>query len=217
MPFSDASAHVYLAEAIRARIEPGDAPTVLDCGTGCGMTAKVAKGVCPEARITGLEIFAPYVVDDAQREMQRSKWGLHHHLYESMVIGQLADFRSYLLEAEYRFVRGIRGVPHKPQRFDFVIFGDSLEHVTEEEAVEAMVSAKRVARVAVIVCLPLEYIDGEGFRHWVPQGEVYGNPHEAHLKHWKREELEDLGLVHAGDGEIASVFVYDCQKELARL
>ena len=193
MPFSDPTAHPILRDAIAERAAPGD--TFLDCGVGCGITGRIIREACDGATITGLEVYAPYVTSDKLRIMQRDQWGLYHELYDSMVLGPEGEMCTWL--------DGTRSQQH-----DFVIFGDSLEHVTEAEAEEALADARAIARKAVLVTTPLKYLR-DGVWYWVGQTEAFGNAHEAHLKHWQRHELEALGLTFLGSGEKASVFVWD--------
>jgi len=142
--------------------------------------------------LTGLEIFAPYVLVDEFRDLQRSNWGIYHGLYESMIIGPIADFRKALPRIDN-------------VSYDIVVFGDSIEHVEEADAARAIIEARRIARHAVIVTTPLMH-ERAGMTYCVPQSSQFGNDAEAHLKYWRREELEALGLVHVGTGELSSCF-----------
>lgn len=65
---------------------------------------------------------------------------------------------------------------------DLYIFGDVLEHMPRDEAITLWERARAVAGVLVINLPVLDY----------PQGEVGGNPYEAHLHQW------DMGSVLAG-------------------
>lgn len=196
MPFSDAACHPILAEAILERLEPGGDYSFLDCGVGCGLTGKIIKRVCPEANLVGLEIYAPYVTNDKLRKIQEEKWGLYHDRYDSLLLGGAGDFRRFLdMQAE------IGG------EWEFVVFGASLEHVKAEEAEEAIEHAKKIAD-HVLVTLPLAFYVG-GQLHGVPQGEVFGNPREAHLKHWHLHEVEALGFNLIGKGGVSSCLAWD--------
>lgn len=71
---------------------------------------------------------------------------------------------------------------------DVVILGDVLEHLAHPQALILWARARQAARTAVFLSLPIvEY----------PQGEVDGNPNEAHLHTWSHESvLADLdGIV----------------------
>lgn len=63
---------------------------------------------------------------------------------------------------------------------DVVILGDVLEHLVHQQALTLWARARRASRAAVFLSLPIvEY----------PQGEVDGNPHEAHLHTWSHESV----------------------------
>lgn len=62
--------------------------------------------------------------------------------------------------------------------YDLVLMIDVLEHFSEEDGLEALGKALTIGKTA-LVSTPLGY----------PQGEVYGNKHEAHLSEWPHEKL----------------------------
>ena len=97
----------------------------------------------PDAKWTGIEIYEPYV----------ERFDLNN-LYEKVII---ADAR------EYDF--GELG------RFDAVVAGDVLEHMTAEDAKSLLEKLKALSST-VIVSIPIGHF---------PQGEWEGNPHEAHV------------------------------------
>ena len=69
---------------------------------------------------------------------------------------------------------------HSNFSYDVVIFGDVLEHMTKEEAVEIWGKLKGEARYAII---SIPVCD-------CPQGHVHGNPYEEHIKDdWTHEEV----------------------------
>jgi trans-aconitate methyltransferase len=63
---------------------------------------------------------------------------------------------------------------------DVVILGDVIEHLPHADAVTLWARARRAARLAVFAALPVV--------EW-PQGEVDGNPHEAHLHTWSHADV----------------------------
>nr|WTC12550.1 class I SAM-dependent methyltransferase [Streptomyces anthocyanicus] len=71
---------------------------------------------------------------------------------------------------------------------DLVIFGDVLEHVERDDAVVLLERTVAVGAWNILVSVPI--VDS-------PQGEVDGNPHEAHLHQW---EPDDMDAVMAGLG-----------------
>ncbi|MET9953513.1 class I SAM-dependent methyltransferase [Streptomyces sp. NPDC006339] len=69
-----------------------------------------------------------------------------------------------------------------PQEPFTVLLGDVVEHLPEADARELLAGLKRRAE-HVMVSVPIVHIE---------QGPVGGNPHEAHLKHWSYEEMDEL-------------------------
>lgn len=65
-------------------------------------------------------------------------------------------------------------------KYDLVILGDVLEHMTRDDAVELWSKISSSARAAII-SIPIIYL---------PQGEEEGNPYETHVKpDWTHEEV----------------------------
>jgi hypothetical protein len=77
---------------------------------------------------------------------------------------------------------------------DLVIFGDVLEHVERDDAVVLLQRAEAAGAWNILVSLPI--VDS-------PQGEVDGNPHEAHLHQW---DADDMDQVLAGLGGRVETF-----------
>ncbi|WP_394436272.1 methyltransferase domain-containing protein [Streptomyces sp. SGAir0957] len=71
---------------------------------------------------------------------------------------------------------------------DLVIFGDVLEHVERDDAVALLERTVAAGAWNILVSLPI--VDS-------PQGEVDGNPHEAHVHQW---DADDMDAVIAGLG-----------------
>ncbi|NED75385.1 class I SAM-dependent methyltransferase [Streptomyces sp. SID9944] len=71
---------------------------------------------------------------------------------------------------------------------DLLIFGDVLEHVERDDAVTLLQRAEVAGAWNILVSLPI--VDS-------PQGEVDGNPHEAHVHQW---DADDMDAVLAGLG-----------------
>jgi hypothetical protein len=71
---------------------------------------------------------------------------------------------------------------------DLVLFGDVLEHVERDDAVALLQRAEAAGAWNILVSVPIvESV----------QGEVDGNPHEAHLHQW---DPDDMDAVLAGLG-----------------
>jgi hypothetical protein len=66
---------------------------------------------------------------------------------------------------------------------DLVIFGDVLEHMPREDAVALLAKAEAAGAWNILVSLPIVE---------APQGEVDGNPHEAHVHHWDADDMDGV-------------------------
>ena len=73
-------------------------------------------------------------------------------------------------------------------KYDSIIMGDVLEHVTYKEAVKLL---DRIQRSDLFVIIPISHCISSAYA---------GNPHELHLHQWTHEEMEALGfnLLHRG-------------------
>ena len=85
---------------------------------------------------------------------------------------------------------------------DLVIFGDILEHVERDDAVALLQRAEAVGAWNILVSVPIvESI----------QGEVDGNPHEAHLHQWDADDMDQVlaslgGRVESNRGSTLGVW-----------
>ncbi len=110
------------------------------------------------------------------------------------------------LTAKYRhiLIHDVRTVGDLlPTRYDLVIFGDVLEHMTPTEAADVWDWAPTVADRG-LVSLPLD--------HWPQHAEHGGNPHEAH----DEEHLTGRDLLAGALGPFEDVWVYDQTATFAR-
>lgn len=64
---------------------------------------------------------------------------------------------------------------------DLVILGDVLEHVERDDAVALLERTVAAGAWNILVSVPI--VDS-------PQGEVDGNPHEAHLHQWDADDMD---------------------------
>ncbi|KDN83461.1 class I SAM-dependent methyltransferase [Kitasatospora cheerisanensis] len=79
---------------------------------------------------------------------------------------------------------------------DLVIAGDVLEHMPRADAVQLLQRIAAAGARHILVSLPIVPS---------PQGEVDGNPHEAHLHDWQPDDMDQVlaalgGTVHTRHG-----------------
>lgn len=91
---------------------------------------------------------------------------------------------------------------HDNFNYDLVIFGDILEHMTKEEALDVWELASRSAKHAVIAIPIIHY----------HQHAINGNPYEEHVKEdWSHQEVLDTfpHIVDSWQGEITGAYWAD--------
>ena len=132
--------------------------TALDVGAGQGTYADILKGHL--AMIDGIEVWTDYIVEfDLLR-----KYTMVHSQDARVLLPDLADIYS------------------EPQ-YDLIIFGDILEHMTEEEALTCWDAAGKIATWGLISVPIIHY----------PQGAVGGNPYEVHVQdHLTPERVREV-------------------------
>lgn len=87
----------------------------------------------------------------------------------------LSSLYDELMVADIRDI----GWPSLPERGQMIIFGDVLEHMPKADALEVLEKAQEYFGY-ILVSLPIVHS---------PQGEVNGNPYEAHLHQWEFWEM----------------------------
>lgn len=86
-----------------------------------------------------------------------------------------------------------------------IIFGDVLEHMPEDDARRLILKAKQNFRY-ILVSIPIIH---------APQGEVNGNPYEAHLKHWTFDEMHDvMGKCMSFKGHTIGLYWWDSKEDV---
>jgi hypothetical protein len=196
MPFSTTTTHPFMCEYMFKRIEKSKKKkfTVLDCGVGGGLIANsildydhnVYEKRKIDIEITGVEVFGDYIKNPEMIEKLKKDQGVFHDLYEKI---HIEPFHKHLKE--------MKG------KYDFIIFGDSLEHCYPDIAESSLAYAIKKSNIAVMINLPTGRLD---------QGTVYGNQYEAHLIHWKRENMEAFGAEYLGGEGAVSAFFIDPKK-----
>jgi hypothetical protein len=117
---------------------------------------------------------------------------------------------KYELKRDYDLViqDDIRNYPfigEAEPRYDLIIFGDVLEHMPEDDARALILKAKEHFRW-ILVSIPIVHAE---------QGEVNGNPYEAHLKHWDFDEMhEAMGKCMAFKGHTIGLFWWDSEEDI---
>ena len=99
------------------------------------------------------------------------KWAQLLPEYENMDAVEVFEPSANYIRGMYREVFNVDISDFKYKHYDLIIFGDVIEHLTVENAQKVLRYAKRRCN-DMIVAVPFLY----------PQGELYGNPYEAHLQ-----------------------------------
>ena len=84
--------------------------------------------------------------------------------------------------------------------YDLVIFGDVLQHMSEEDAVKLWNKVSKQARAAIIAIPIIQY----------PQGAHEGNPYEVHVEEdWNPEKVKKAfcSIVESKEFEVTGVYV----------
>lgn len=143
--------------------------TVCDVGPGEGTYAKLFRPVHEGVWWTGIEAHAPYVKRFRLKSTKTRK------MYDEVHVMDVREAPAHLF--------------HR----DLVVAGDVLEHLPREDAVallQRIVEGPEDASGAHHILVSVPIVDS-------PQGEVDGNPHEAHLHQW---DADDMDTVMAGLG-----------------
>lgn len=127
---------------------------VLDVGTGQGTYADILRGAV--SVIDGIEVWEPYYNEYNLDNKYNRMWRMDARLALPKII---------------------------TDRYDLVIFGDILEHMTEEEALTCWSEASRISTWGLISVPIIHY----------PQGAEGGNPYEVHVQdHLTPEHVREV-------------------------
>ena len=130
---------------------------VLDIGCGAGKYGKIVREVCPEARIVGYEIHPPYI----------------------------EQFRLCEVYHEVRVRPAISLLDRPRERYDLVLMGDVIEHMTKSQGVDLLnFLIYRSGYISVVY--PEAYV----------QDDWEGNPHEAHISTWSSHDFAGWETIH---------------------
>ncbi|MDQ0809830.1 hypothetical protein QFZ63_001544 [Streptomyces sp. B3I7] len=157
--------------------------TVTDIGPGEGTYAKLFRPVHEGVWWTAIEIHKPYV----------RKYGLK-------------STKTRTMYDEIHVEDARESAPHLFHR-DLVICGDVLEHMERDDAVtllQRIIDGPDDADGASHILISVPIVDS-------PQGEVDGNPHEAHLHQWDPDDMDAVlaqlgGTVEAMRGRTLGVW-----------
>jgi predicted TPR repeat methyltransferase len=125
---------------------------VLDVGAGSGTYGNLLKPYVDE--IHAIEIWQPYVDEYNLRS-----------IYNSVQIDDVRNLPDYTMSGRV---------------WDLIIFGDILEHMTKEEALQVWAHASYTAKYGMISVPIIHY----------PQGAEFNNPYEVHVQ--EHIHVEDL-------------------------
>jgi len=156
MPYSDDS-NVEYVEYFIGGLQPNH---VLDVGAGAGKYGKIVRAKANPLELTALEPWEPYI-DEFKLD----------DIYDNV-------FTIDIREANWDVSRKTISLG----LYDLIIFGDVLEHMTKEDAIE--VYGKAASHTTnIIISIPIVHY---------PQGHEHGNPYEEHIKDdWTTEEVLD--------------------------
>ncbi len=126
----------------------------------------------------------------------------------------LPYIEEFNLKAIYRNVynEDICDFHFEPDIYDVVIFGDILEHLDYQKAIDVISRLKTLVKEIYLI-IPISIYE---------QGEVFGNPYEAHLYQWNDKEIQDvLGfiLLHKGntaEGATIGTYVKECREAVCQ-
>ena len=143
-------------------------PRILDVGTGRGLLIDYLYNGFVAADVDGIEVWEPYI----QEFNLRGK-------YNNLFVMDCREFTQWL-------------------NYDVVMFGDVLEHMPKEDAVQIWNAAEGTHRY---ISIPTVYC---------PQGHEHGNPYEAHVTDdWTHKEvLETFSGIKEWSPQYALVRAY---------
>ena len=139
--------------------------TVIEIGPGAGNIAKIMRATLPQARLSAIEVFGPYV-----------------ELYA------LTNLYNQTLVQDVRKVPDWHWSASRPA-VELTVWIEGPEHMPKKDALGQVKRLARLSRLGLLFSTPLGLYPQDGWT--CPDGSV--NQAEAHLSTWEREEWEALG------------------------
>jgi hypothetical protein len=166
----------------------GEQPAILDIGPGAGAYARIIQRRLPDAEITAVEWFKPYV----------ERFGLMN-LYGEIIIAEAGAWARTT-----------------QRQFDVAILGDVLEHLPDREARDLLRNARRISRF-VFASVPYSDPDRPWVHGWQQTPNEYKeNPRERHMKEWTRGELLELSPLSIVFFPVVCVMIFEGEKKMQR-
>lgn len=138
---------------------------VLDVGAGSGGYGKIIRDLKYECQVDAVEVYADYIQQYKLSEV-----------YDRIFNVNILDFDP------------------DPDNYDLMIFGDVVEHIEKQRAIELLARMRKRASF-LWICLPLK-VTGRSWSLGYQQGstEYAANINEKHLYDWTYEEVvSELG------------------------
>ena len=145
-----------------ARFKRHQPRTVLDIGPGEGTYAKLFRPHGPDVPGVWWTAVEIHKPYVAKYKLRSTKT---RKAYDEIHVEDIRESADHLL--------------HR----DLVIAGDVLEHMPREDAVALLQRAEAAGAWHILVSLPI--VESE-------QGEVEGNPHEAHVHQWDADDMDQV-------------------------
>ncbi|MET7956334.1 class I SAM-dependent methyltransferase [Streptomyces sp. NPDC005317] len=145
-----------------ARFKSHQPRTVLDIGPGEGTYARLFRPHQPDVSGVWWTGVEIHKPYVARYKLKSTKT---RRMYDEIHVEDIRDSEDHLL--------------HR----DLVIAGDVLEHMPREDAAALLQRAEATGAWHILVSLPI--VESE-------QGEVDGNPHEAHVHQWAADDMDQV-------------------------
>lgn len=170
----------YVVDVLAAVVATGPR-SILEIGPGFGKYGVLLRELL-DLRPGAKGGYAPFQLRiDAVEVDARYLTPIHKFVYDEVVVGDAAAQLASL-----------------PRKYDVVLLVDVLEHFRKLAACGLLMDALKIAR-NVVVATPYGYY---------PQGEVFDNPHEAHLCGFFPSEFREGGAAHVWRKGLAIIAVF---------